>query len=264
MEDEGDTTPEAKAVESPKKVGFWGGLFRFLSVLVVAALIAFFGFAWFTKQSIDSAKEALIELVVGFQPKEVVETFDEWKALKAKATDGNILEIATAEATEKLTRKSNLELYGKTLPLGTTESEILVPATYRFHIDLNDDWKITARDSRLIVISPQVRPTLPVAFDTAKVEKKTKSGWARWDKGANLEVLEKSITKRLSERASSVEVKELIEEEARTAVAKFVQSWLLDESAWGEDEFSEIIVLFPGEETLESSEITLKIEDQES
>jgi hypothetical protein len=247
-----------------KKTGFFVKLLCFLLILAVVGLGGFFGFVWMTKRGINTAKEVIIEVVAAFNPDEVVETFEEWREISVKATGGNILEIATAEATEKFFRKTNLAMFGKTLPLGTTASEITVPATYRFHIDLNDDWFLTSDGSKLLVLAPKVRPSLPVAFDTGKVEKKTQSGWARWDSGVNLEELEKTITAKLEGRSKQPEVMGKIREEGRISVAKFVKNWLLEKDAWGDLQFTEIVVIFEGEkgQSLSSSPATLKIGEE--
>ncbi len=265
MSDELDTAP----VVAPGKRGLLTKLFVFLCLLAVVGLGGFFGVVWMTKSGInaatESAKKTIKEVVAAFNPDEVVETFDEWREMSATATEGNILEIATAESTEKFYRKTNLAMFGKTLPLGTTASEITVPATYRFHIDLNDDWFLTADGSKLIVLAPEVRPSLPVAFDTGRVEKKTQSGWARWDGGDNLEELERTITAKLGERARQPQVIEKIRGEGRIAVAKFVKNWLLEKEAWGDRQFTEIVVVFEGEkgQSLTSAPATLKLDRED-
>ncbi len=261
MSEEGDSVPAVK----PKKAGFFLRLLVFLCLLAVVGLGGFFGFVWMTKNGIntatETAKKTIAEVIAAFNPDEVVETFEEWREISATATEGNILEIATAEATEKFSRKTNLAMFGKTLPLGTTASEITVPATYRFHIDLNDDWFLKADGSKLIVLAPRVRPSLPVAFDNGRVEKKTQSGWARWDSDLNLEELEKTITSKLEERSKHPEVIGKIRDEGRVAVAKFVKSWLLEKEAWGDQKFTGIVVKFEGEngQSLTSAPVTLKL-----
>lgn len=235
--------PEQKTTQSP-----WGRVFSLFVILIASAVLVFLSFIWLTKEGIDSSKEAFVEIVTAFKPEEIVQTFDEWRALEAEGNDGNILEVATAESTERFTRKTNLAMFGQTLPLGTTVSEISVPATYRYHINLNEDWFVTTDGTRLLVLAPAIRPSLPVAFDTAKVQKKTKSGWARWDGDENLTELEKSISSRLEERAGDETSLEKIREASRESVAKFVQAWLLSQEAWGNAKFEEISVMFEGED----------------
>lgn len=240
---------ENSKAEAPSRMSAGGRLFWIFVVLVVSGLTVFLSFIWLGKQGIDSTTEAVVEIVKMFDPDEVIQTFDEWRTLEATSTDGNILEVAKATSTERFTRKTNLEMFGRTLPLGTTISEISVPATYRYHIDLNDDWFVTSDGSRLLVLAPRVRPSLPVAFDTAKVQKKSQSGWARWDGDENMDELEKTITSRLSARASDESSLKKIRDVSREAVAKFVQSWLLSREAWGESGFDEITVMFEGEDS---------------
>jgi hypothetical protein len=225
----------------------WGNVFWLVVVLIFAGLFVFFSFIWLGKRGIDATKEAAVEIVTAFKPDVVVDSFEEWREMKVKGTDGNILEVATATSTEKFSRKTSLAVFGKKLPLGTTVSEITVPATYRYHIDLAGNWFITSDGPRLLVIAPRVEPSMPVAFDTAGVMKKTKSGWARWDSGENLEALEKSLTSKLNLHAADEESIEKAREEAREAVAKFVHTWLIQQDAWGDQRFEEIVVMFEGE-----------------
>ncbi len=183
-----------------------------------------------------------------FDATKVVETFHEWRELTITAGTGSHLEIATAEATERFTRTTNYQIKGWKLPLSTSISEISVPATYRYHIDLNDEWQLIPQGHRLLVKAPQVRATLPVAFDTGKMQKKTEAGWARWDASADLAELEQGLTEELARRATRPETIARIEDESRLAVARFVRTWLLTQEAWGEGRFEEITVLFTNEE----------------
>lgn len=225
-----------------------GTLFLVFLTLVVAGLIVLFAPIWIARQAMNSVKETVVEVANVFKPTEIVTTFNEWRELNAAATDGNILEIVTAESTERFMRTTNLEMFGRALPLGTTVSEITVPATYRFHINLNDEWRILSDGNRLLVQAPAVRPSLPVAFDTGGVQKKTQSGWARWDGAENLAALEKEVTGKLAERAEQPATILRIREEGRLAVAQFVKKWLIDQDAWAEGRFEEIVVIFAGEE----------------
>ena len=53
------------------------------------------------------------------------------------------------------------------VPVGQTTSQIRVTAVYSYHVELAPEWKVTLRDKTFIVIAPRVKPTLPVAIDTA-------------------------------------------------------------------------------------------------
>ncbi len=258
MSDEIQTVEPAQP-PAPRKSRL--GLWIFLAVLVpvVGALVAYLAFLRQVERTldktkgtvdkvVDTARDTVVELAKVFKPEEIVTTFHEWRELAVTSGTGSHLEIATAEADEHFTRTTSYAVFGKRLPLSTNVSEITVPATYRFHIDLNDDWTLTPEGTRLLVRAPKVRPTLPVAFDTAKVRKKTTSGWARWDAGEDLAELEKGITEELDGRAAKPETLAKIEDEGRLAVARFVRTWLLSREAWGEGRIDEIVVVFEGEE----------------
>ena len=259
MSDPSEETPRVIRPDSSAGRRLPGTAFWIFLTLVMAALIVYFAFLRQVERTvdkttgtvdkvIDTAKGAAVELVKLFRPEEVINTFHEWRELTVKSGTGSHLEVATAEASERFTRTTNFEVFGKKLPMSTSVSEITVPATYRFHIDLNEDWNLTSDGKRLIVRAPRVRPTLPVAFDTGRVEKKTSSGWARWDASEDLAELEKGITNELAIRAADPDTIAKIEDDGRIAVARFVRTWLLSREAWGEGRFEEIVVIFDGEE----------------
>lgn len=247
--------PKTKAGGSP-----WGKVFWMFVILIVSGMAVFFSFVWLGKQTIDAGANTIDKIVETFKPTVVIDAFVEWRELEAKGTNGNILEVARATATEKFTRQTNLEMFGTTLPLGTTVSEIHVPATYRYHIDLLGEWFLTSDGNRLLVVAPALKPNLPVAFDTGKMQKKTTAGWARWDATQNLDELEKTLTAQLGERAGSERTLKKVRKEARVAVAKFLQVWLLSQDEWAEGRFEEISVIFEGEkgESLSSRAPSLK------
>lgn len=241
----------------PGKAGVvspWTRVMWLLVVLIVAALLVFGGMLWIAGRTIevvergmDAGKEAVAGIAEAFRPEMITETFMEFTALRAAGNEGNILEVATAEATETFTRKTNVVWFDREIPIGTTVSEISVPATYRYHIELGGDWTLSAYDSRVTVVVPPLRPSLPVAFDSGRVKKKTKSGWARWDGGENLEALEKSLTEKLAERSADPHTLEGVREAARLSVAKFVRNWLLDREHWHRDAYDEIVIVFEDE-----------------
>ncbi len=246
--------PPNEPVSERRGLSPWARVFWLLIVLVVAGLLVFGGFLWIAGRTIDSVekgmdsgKETVIGIAEAFRPETITETFVEFTEVVAKGNEGNILEVATAEATETFTRKTNLVWFDREVPLGTTVSEIRLPATYRYHVDLNEEWTLSAYDDRVTVVAPSLKPSLPVAFDSARMTKKTKSGWGRWDGDENLDELEKSLTGKLGERASDERTLDRVRDEARQSVARFVQRWLLERDHWNPDAYREIVVLFEDE-----------------
>jgi hypothetical protein len=257
-----DPQPPATVPPSPKNAWFAGSrVVWVVAILAAFGILVFFGILWAGRRTLDTADkgvetvgkaiETAERVVVGiaeaFRPETISKTFVEYTELSVKGNEGNILEVATAEAKENFSRTTNLVWFDRVVPVGTTVSEIIVPATYRFHIDLKGPWDIAAYDGRVTVIAPPIQPSLPVAFDTGGMQKKTKSGWGRWDGDASLKELENSLTSRLGERAVSAAVLDRVREPSRLAVAHFVKNWLVTGKHWGESTYREIVVVFPDE-----------------
>src|SRR4030095_11753539 len=114
-------------------------------------------------------------------------------------TSGGRLEVATVTGPQAF----KLDAPPKSL-LGVdvvkTVSHIQANVVYRYHIEMAKEWPIKVRGSTAIVEAAEIKPTLPVAFDSATMEKQTKSGWARFDKDENLDQLERSLSPQLEER----------------------------------------------------------------
>ena len=217
-------------------------LFFALIATVVACITLVF--IWLkTLETVETIAEGLL---LPFHESNIQETFQS-TAFTARGNEGGILEVATATTNETFKRSSEYSLFDHTLPLGTTISEIQLPATYRYHIDLNAPWEIRSQGNKCIVVAPKIAPTLPVAFDTGEMKTKTASGWGRWDKHKNLKTLERSLTGKLAKNAVLAENIDKVRDEARRSIAKFIQAWLLKHQHWDENRFSEIIVIFPDE-----------------
>jgi hypothetical protein len=111
--------------------------------------------------------------------------------LEMGRTHGDILEVASPlKTTETFSRADVRHAAWGWVYMGTTTSEIKVPATFRFHIKLSEMKQARLDDSVLIVTAPVIHPTLPVAFDTEGMEKKTGGTWLRFDAAQQLTELE--------------------------------------------------------------------------
>jgi|GEM_PF-912250 len=198
-------------------------------------------------------------LYLGMGVREAMEKFGVDKFFTTKATSdhreviieigrthGDVLEVASPMKTVEIFRKtdSRYAAWGWVY-LGTATSEIKVPATYRFHIKLSEMKKGHIRDGVLIVETPPAQPSLPVAFDTSGVEKKTDGTWLRFDSAQQLAELEKSITPELNARATRHLTN--IREVARADIEEFVQKWVVESHPSYAAEIKAIKVVFPDE-----------------
>lgn len=158
---------------------------------------------------------------------------------------GGLLEIATVTVFERFKRTDTRDFWG--IPLGTTVSIVQVPVTYRYHIEMAREWPILIDGKTALARAPEVKPSLPPAIDTSRMEKYTQSGWARFNKDENLELLERSITPELRARANNPAIRQLAIDAGRETVREFVTTWLLKEQGFKRDPQYKVVVLFPGE-----------------
>ena len=161
---------------------------------------------------------------------------------------GARLELAAFESTEFLSRTDDRRIFFDMVPLGSTVSEIRVPVTYRYHLRLDEEWRLAVADGTCVVHAPPIRPTLPPAIHTDRMEKRSESGWLRFNEDEEMESLEKSLTPSLVVRARDADHLELVRERCRIRVAEFVRSWLLLEEQWGPERFTHVEVVFADEE----------------
>ena len=181
-----------------------------------------------------------------FRQQHITETFTAALPTLAR-TPGGLLELATATATETLTRTDERTIAWDMVYLGKTVSEISVRVTYRYHLQLRDPWKLNVSGNTCVVRAPAIRPSLPPAIHTDQMQKRSESGWARFDAREQMAELERSLTPRLARHAADSRRLAIVREECRKTVAEFVRDWLLKEDHWRKDRFSTIKVVFADE-----------------
>ena len=196
--------------------------------------------------------ESAVDIAAAFRTGTITSTFI--SAIPRFAPDsGARLELAAFEAVEILRRSGELRVGWDLVSLGTTVTEIRVPVTYRYHLRLDEPWRLEVEGQACVVHAPRIRPTLPPAIDTGGMEKFSTSGWLRFNEDEQMEELERGITATLSERAGDSAHLELVRERCRREVAEFVRSWLLMEDHWRSDRFRSVTVIFADEAVPETS-----------
>jgi hypothetical protein len=204
-------------------------------ILISAALIAFLAF---------TALIGLFIYRVTAPPVSVVITNQFSEYLPTVGPSDGILETATCSIPETFTQTDSAWLFD-ILPLGTTVSQIRVPAVYRYHVNLLGDWRFDTQGAVCIVTAPQFEPSLPPAILTAQMEKSTSAGWLRFNADESLANLEHGITTELNQRANDKLHRDYVREASRKAIAEFVKTFLIKQDAWRTDKFHQIIVQFP-------------------
>ncbi len=226
-----------------------------LILALAAVAIAAFGYAGCKKTNETVAKfgNAFLETAAKFKTGAITHTFLE-QIDEITSTRGDVLELATRRCNETFTRTDSRAIAWDWIPLGTTFSKVEVPATFRYHLRLSEPWRLTTKDGVCTVLAPPIRPSLPVAIETDKMQKYTESGWARFDKDENLIQLERSISPALDSRAVDPAHMKLVREQCRQSVGEFVKTWLIKEDAWGDGKFTSIIVVFADEHAVGSDQ----------
>ena len=145
-------------------------------------------------------------------------------------TQGGLLEVSTINSPERFEATKEHTILG--VNVGETVTHIRVPAVFRYHIELAPEWKILLRDKTFVVIAPAVKPSLPVAIDTAHLEAQSFGTWSIFTGHALLQQLQQTLTQALAEKANSATYIQFQRESARKTVTEFVAKWLITQSQW--------------------------------
>ena len=160
-------------------------------------------------------------------------------------TPGGLLQVSSIKSPETFHATKDHTILG--LQFGKTTSHIRVPATFNYHIELAQEWKVTVRNGTFIVVAPRVKPTLPVAIDTARLEQFSSGNWALFTGPAELDALQRSITQTLAVKARSPTYLQMQREDARKTVTEFVAQWLATQERWKDAPKNDIRVFFADE-----------------
>lgn len=191
-------------------------MFKLLGVLVVVASLAA-NLVWLVRGGADAHRRATTQSAA----------LDQFEVIRTK---GGALAVSTIKAPELFEATADHHVLG--VPVGQTTSQIRVPAVYSYHIELAPEWKVTVRDKTFIVIAPRVKPTLPVAIDTARLERYASGTWSLFTGAGELDRLQRSISASLAAKAALPSYLQFQREAARATVTEFVTKWLLGQPRW--------------------------------
>lgn len=255
--------PSSASAAQPRSGG--SGCFKWVALilcvlLVMSGVVAwkFFDKAWAeVKEGVDWVRELPGKLT----SEDITVLFRE-SVTRIASTDGDVLEVATLETDETVTKYDMRTALSNLIYLGTTTSEIRTPVVYRYHIRLSDPWQLDVQGDRCIVQAPVLRPSVPPAIRTERMEKKSEAGWLRFNAAENLAALEKDLTPALEKRAGNRHHIDLVREASRKSVAEFVKKWLLQSDAGKQTGVKALVVVFPDEPRAAASSLppTLTVE----
>ncbi|MDB5843883.1 MAG: hypothetical protein JWP79_1193 [Polaromonas sp.] len=200
------------------------------TVALAASLCANAGFAWKFLADRQTASRSLAAP-------------DQLHVIRTK---GGLLQVSSLQATETFQATTDHKIFA-IFSLGSTTTQIRVPAVYHYHIELAPEWQVTLRNKTFLVIAPRVQPTLPVAIDTARLESFSAGAWSFFTGPSEREKLQKSITQALALRASQPAYIDFQRESARETVREFVAKWLFAQPRWNAGTGYAIKVFFSDE-----------------
>jgi hypothetical protein len=210
--------------------------------------------------SAEAAAERAEVIARAFYTGNITEKF--LSAIPEIASEGSgLLEVAKSEVVETFSRSDERRVLWDALSLGTTELEVKVPVTYRYHLRFDSRWRIEVTGSTCLVYAPRIQPTQPPAIHTEGLERRVDEGWLRFDSDEQLASLESSMTPRLRQLAGDPRHIALVRDTARRTVADFVRGWLLREEQWRQDHLTQIKVVFADEtvEEIVSMDVTIEL-----
>jgi hypothetical protein len=163
-------------------------------------------------------------------------------------TPGGLLEVSRIYATELLDARVTHKIFG--IEIGELVPRIRVPTVYRYHVELDPEWRVLRSDGVFTVVAPKVRPSLPVAVDFMGIERDVAGTWVLlpWKSREDLAKLERSVTARLVLKALSADYIDRQRQTARETVREFARKWLVEQTRWKDANHEEIQVLFADEQ----------------
>lgn len=166
-------------------------------------------------------------------------------------TPGGLLEVSTVTTEERFDSSTAHTILGVTV--GQTVAQIRVPAVYRYHIPLATNWTLRQSGNALLVIAPSVRPSVPVAINTGKLQSFNSGVWSPLTGTNAVAALQNSITATLNKKADSPDLLKLQREAARQTVTEFVRKWVLTQAQWRNSKQPAILVFFEDEPLSQSA-----------
>ncbi|GLI99778.1 hypothetical protein [Sphingobium sp. BS19] len=161
---------------------------------------------------------------------------------------GGMLEVASVTSIRSFPKSSDPTVLGQAIPYCREKASWDAPYKITYRLRLGERWPLRYYDGTLIARVPDLDPSLPVAFNSAKLRKGAEeSCWFMPDRGTRDRAL-KSISPELEKLAKSQKMKDFARESARKTVTEFLRTWAFSQTDYGDlPPDTRIKVIFPGE-----------------
>ena len=159
-------------------------------------------------------------------------------------TKGGALEVTKVVSTESITQIFPGMFFDRSVT-------ITVPATYRYHVELAPEWKFMRQDNMFVVVAPPIRPSMPVAINTAGMVADTNLPFGEGVKNKAVQ----QITPLLNQKFQAYMARQ--RGDARRTITEFVTKWVLAQDKWKDAKDLQVVVLFPDEPVKEALKVGL-------
>ena len=161
---------------------------------------------------------------------------------------GGMLEVASVTGTRSFPKSTDPAILGQAISYCREKASWAAPYKITYRLRLGERWQLRYHDGSLIARVPELEPSLPVAFDSAKLRKGAEeSCWFVPNQGTRDRALQ-SISPELEKLAKSPKTKNFARESARKTVVEFLRNWAFKQTDYGNlSPDAKIKVIFPGE-----------------
>ena len=214
----------------------------FLALVIIGLLLALAAVLWAGAGLLTSARN-VVPALPGALIGEVKTSFTA-HVERIRATGGDELVVANADLACEYFVEDTRREYWTSLSLGTTKAEVRAPVRFKHYLLLGDAWKLDPQGETLIVTAPSIRLYQPPTVDLAHLEQRLTAGWARFNsQQVQAEALTGFAANALIQYLNDADMKTLVRDRAREAVAGFVRAWMVQAAPT----YRHLIIRFPDE-----------------
>lgn len=151
-------------------------------------------------------------------------------------TPGGMLEVATLNRVEEFTWEAThtCPLVNCGALLRPAISRVRVPVNYVYRVPLAPTWELRLKGEHYELIVPSMQPSLPVAFDTTKLELETERGWFSPAQRRNEKALMRHLGPELERRSGQESHLSSVNAPAAKTVQEFARTWMREQGVGGD------------------------------
>lgn len=146
-------------------------------------------------------------------------------------TPGGLLEVATLSRIEEFGWQTTY-----TCPLldcaklfGATVTRLRVPVHYTYRVQLAAAWELRLEGQDYVLHVPPMRPAVPPAIETARLELETNGAWTSPGRELNVQSTLRQLGPELERRATQPHYLKMQEPHAAKTVAEFARKWMREQ-----------------------------------